>query len=306
MLDLICLGNITIDDLVLPDGSVHIGCFGGDAVYAALSAKLWTDSVGLVAPLGYDCPSTYVNRLKDVGFDLSGLPYRNVPTYRNWVVYDHSGHRTWIPQTADHHFFELSPLTADIPEDYRNARGFLVLAMDLAAQEDLIGELSKANGLVALDPQEDYIAGNEDRVISLIKQVDIFLPSEIEVERLMGHRDFERAARDFISFGCKVVVIKMGSKGALVYESSTCKEEYIPVFPVNAVDSTGAGDSFSGGFMACFVRTLDVVQSGLCGAVSASFAIEGYGTEHLFSISRSQALERFEELVKIRNYFSKA
>ena len=42
---LITAGNITIDDLVLPDGKTYMGTIGGDALYSALGAKLWLDEV---------------------------------------------------------------------------------------------------------------------------------------------------------------------------------------------------------------------------------------------------------------------
>ena len=67
--------------------------------------------------------------------------------------------------------------------------------MDLAAQENLVNGLHGGKSLVALDPQEDNIVGDEQRVLEMLRKVDIFLPSEIEVERLLGHDDYRVAAR---------------------------------------------------------------------------------------------------------------
>ena len=47
---LVCLGNFTIDDVVLPDGSERPGCTGGDALYATLAARPGSPRAELVAP----------------------------------------------------------------------------------------------------------------------------------------------------------------------------------------------------------------------------------------------------------------
>ncbi len=297
MLDLVCLGNVTIDDIVLADGTTRMACFGGDAIYAALSARLWSDAVELVAPVGIDYPEAHVSRLLAAGLDLQGMPRREVLTHRNWVIYEQDGRRTWVLRTEADNFFQLSPLTADIPQDFLQTRSFLILAMDLAAQEDLVSGLSGSNALIALDPQEDNIPGNEQQFLNMLKGVDIFLPSEIEVERLLGHREYPRAARQFAELGCKVLGIKLGESGSLIFDARSDRFFRIPAAPAQVIDTTGAGDSFSGGFMTHYVQTGDPEQAGLAGAVTASFAVEGFGLEHLFDVTRLQARDRLSNLL---------
>lgn len=292
MLDLVCFGNVTIDDVVLYDGAVRMACFGGDTIYAALAARMWSGSVEMVAPVGSDYPQSHITRLREAGFDLSGLPTRDAPTHRNWVIYEQDGRRTWVPRTDPRRFFLLSPLTQDVPSAYLQARAHLILAMDLAAQEDLVVGLRGSSALIALDPQEDYIPGNQARILKMLESVDIFLPSEIEVERLLGHKDYPRAVRQFAELGCKVVAVKLGAVGSLVYDAGTGRLVRLPAFPVQAVDTTGAGDSYSGGFMAHYVQTGDIAQAAAAGTISASFAVEGFGLEHMFAITPPQAYAR--------------
>lgn len=298
MLDLVCLGNVTIDDVVLYNGTTRMGCFGGDALYAALSAGLWSQRVQFVAPIGNDYPLEHKERLQEAGWDLSGMPRRDVPTHRNWVIYEQDGRRTWVLRTEANNFYTLSPLTIDVPPAFLQTRAFLILAMDLAAQEDLVIGLRGRQALIALDPQEDYIPGNEQRIIKMLGGVDIFLPSEIEVERLLGHRNFERAARQFAELGCCIVGIKLGANGALLYDARSDRFLHIPSYVTQVVDTTGAGDSFSGGFMARYLHTGDLEQGGLGGTVSASFAIEDFGLGHLFNVTPKQAQLRLAELAK--------
>lgn len=294
MLDVVCLGNVSIDDIVLHEGTTRMACFGGDAIYAALSARMWSDAVQFVAPIGTDYPIEHIARLQGAGWDLQGMPRRDVPTHRNWVIYEQDGRRTWVLRTDENNFFLLSPLTADIPPAFRQTRSFLILAMDLAAQEDLVAGLRGGEALIALDPQEDYIPGNEQRVLGMLAGVDIFLPSEIEVERLLGHQDYPRAAIQFAELGCKIVGIKLGARGSLLYDARSRRFTRLPAAAAQVVDTTGAGDSFSGGFMARYLQTGDVVQAGLAGTVSASFAVEGFGLNHLFDVLRFQTLYRLD------------
>lgn len=298
-LDLICLGNLTIDDIVQPDGVTRMGCFGGDAIYAALAASYWTDSVQFVAPLGSDFPSEHLSHLERAHWDVSGLPRRLVPSIRNWVVYEYDGRRTWILRSNPADFLELSPTWQDIPLAFREAKAAMILAMDLAAQETLASSLKASGALVALDPQEDYIAGNEERILKMLSRVDIFLPSQEEVYRLLGHRDYARAAREFASFGCRIVVVKLGGEGSLIFDQTTGKCIELPVYPAKVVDTTGAGDAYCGGFLAMYVQSHDLVKAGLAGAVSASFAIEEFGLAHMFQVDRSTAQQRLRDLAAL-------
>ncbi len=45
----VILGNVTLDDLYLPEGTTARDVCGGDAIYAAIGASRWTGSVAMVA-----------------------------------------------------------------------------------------------------------------------------------------------------------------------------------------------------------------------------------------------------------------
>lgn len=293
--DLICLGNLTIDDVVLPDKTTRMGCFGGDAIYAALGAGCWSDNVRFVAPVGTDFPQEHLAKLSEYEMDIRGLPARSIPSIRNWVFYKEYNQRTWELTSNPEDFFELSPTFQDIPIDFLDAKVFMILAMDLAAQESLAPQLRK-RGLVAVDPQEDYISGNEQRILKMLKNVDIFTPSQEEVFRILRHHDYRLACQQFAEYGAGVVVIKMGDEGSLIYDS--LKKQYfsIPIYETTVMDTTGAGDAYCGGLMAMYVKTIDWVKAGLAGAVSASFAIEDFGLTQMFEIERTSAQARYKKL----------
>jgi sugar/nucleoside kinase (ribokinase family) len=72
----------------------------------------------------------------------------------------------------------------------------------------------------------------------------------------------------------------------------------VPVVSVRAVDPTGAGDAFCGGFLAGVCATGDVLMAARQGAVSASFAIERNGLDGLARADRREAAARLSSLVR--------
>lgn len=291
---LVCLGNMTIDDVVLANGEARDGCTGGDALYATLAARAFEPATALLAPIGNDMPAPVMDRLEALGVSRLGMPQRDVPNLHNRVEYKADGSREWTLYSAPEHFDVLSPFAADIPLAFQGAERFLVLAMALPAQESLIEHLhGRDDTLVALDPQEDYIAGNEERLTDLIAKVDIFMPSEEEVVRLTGLRDWPAAARYFASLGPRLVVVKLGANGAYLYDRSRDAGFEIPVHDGGRVlDTTGAGDSFCGGFMALMGSQPPEICA-LAGAVAASVTVSGYGVDPLFQADPKSIADRF-------------
>ncbi len=292
---LVCLGNLTIDDLALPDGRQRLGCVGGDALYATLAARLWEGSAEMVAPIGADFPAATLARIEARGLSLAGLRPCASATLRNRVAYAADGGRSWTLFSTEDDFHALSPRPEDIPAGFRDAEAFMVLAMTLAAQEALVRHLRSATGaIVALDPQEDYIAGNQAALRRLIAQADIFMPSAEEVRRLLGHEDWPAAARTFASWGPGIVALKLGDQGCIVYDKGSDGETHMPAFPASVLDTTGAGDCFCGGFLASFLQDRrDLEAAARAGAVAASFGVEDYGAERMFGVAADEARGRF-------------
>jgi ribokinase len=89
--------------------------------------------------------------------------------------------------------------------------------------------------------------------VSIREMVDYWVVNEIEAGqffdcRIVNYQDCEpMRAHPAISSGRQLWVVTLGERGAALVDSSGVSE--IPGIPVEAVDSTGAGDSFTGGFV---------------------------------------------------------
>lgn len=296
---LVCVGNLTIDDLVLPDGTTRPDCIGGDALYAALGARLWEESTQMLAPVGADLPEQVRRRILAAGFDPAGLPERAAATIRNVITYRADGSRAWQLVGSEAQFHELSVVPEDVPAAYLGARTFLVTAMSLESQETLVAWLRRhTDALIVLDLQEDYIPGNEQRVLDMVRRSHVFMPSQEEVRRLLGTQDWAAAARRFADLGPRLVVIKLGAEGALVHDAEADTDFWWPAAAAEVLDTTGAGDAYCGGFSAALTRDGDDLVTAACaGAVAASFAVAGFGNEALLRARRDEAQRLLRELL---------
>lgn len=80
-----------------------------------------------------------------------------------------------------------------------------------------------------------------------LKYTDIFLPSIVEASAMTSKEDPADIADALLEYGPKNVVLKLGDKGCFLRNEISSK--LIPSFPVNVVDTTGAGDCFGGGIV---------------------------------------------------------
>lgn len=293
---LLCVGNLTVDDVVLPSGVRRDGCVGGGALYSALAARLFEPRTAMLAPVGSDLPSAVASRIAAAGFDVAALPRRAVPTIRNVVTYDAAGGRSWELLGTDEQFDALAVRPSDVGAGHARADAVLCTAMSLAAQSELTRWLRRATAaLIVLDLQEDYIPGDEERVLAMAADSHVFMPSEEEVRRLTGSSDWEVAAQAFAALGPRRAVVKLGAEGALVHDAVCDRTFVAPAVDVPVTDTTGAGDAYCGGFAAALIDAPDdLVAAAATGVAAASFAVEGYGADRLLGASPGEAAARRE------------
>ena len=83
----------------------------------------------------------------------------------------------------------------------------------------------------------------------IIKNVDLLTPNETELEIISGvsietEEDIQKAAQIMIEKGVKELIVTLGSKGSLYINKE--KSMFKKAYKVEAVDTTAAGDSYTG------------------------------------------------------------
>jgi glucosamine--fructose-6-phosphate aminotransferase (isomerizing) len=290
----IIVGNLTIDDVVQPDGTTAMGTLGGNSVHAAAAALTWAADVRIVARCGEDFPAGALRRLREAGADTAGIRPVPGPTVRNWVIYEADGRRDWVYRTPPGRGAEVAPRPEDIPGAWLGhpagpdpaapaaARAPIVhiAAMPLPAATALAAAARERcpEAAILLDTHEGWRPG--DLVLDAARAADVFLPSREELAVLLGYDDPERAAAELIGEGVRCVVVKLGADGALAAFPGAAPVK-VAAFAATVADPTGAGDSFCGGFAAGLAVGDDPASAARRGCATAAAAIGASGSLRL-------------------------
>jgi sugar/nucleoside kinase (ribokinase family) len=304
--DLVFIGHMTIDNIVSHTGEVHLGTPGGAALYSASGAAYWRNAhdVGIVTRRGIDFTDEMFEIIAShPAIDIRGVMQMPRNSIRLWIMYDMDGYRHWVLTHTSSKREEGTPLAEDFPSVYlENARGFHVAPLPLPQLKPLLTRIPK-DRIVQLDPHyEWFFPEYEKEWDAILKQVAVLLPSEDELTKFFAI-DMQHDVNAYKPYlvqlsekGPKHVILKLGVRGAMLYDSDEQQFYLIPSFANNVVDVTGAGDSFCGSFLANFVQNQDAFASVLYGMVGSSITLEHYTAVANYRVPYGEAKKRLTEV----------
>ena len=156
--------------------------------------------------------------------------------------------------------------------------GYLLFAESSRALVAVALESARARGVpVSLDPASAGFLRElgEDRFLSLVEGVDILLPSRDEACLLTGLPDAADAAAK-LSRHVPLVVTKQGAEGALIARSGSVYA-HVPAVAATPRDTTGAGDAFTGTFLAALLAGAGPEEAARQGCRAGALAVERVG-----------------------------
>ena len=135
---------------------------------------------------------------------------------------------------------------------------------------------------------------------SMIPMVDVMKVSDEESLLLTGESDYESAADVLLSMGPQLVAITLGADGVLIATKEDKK--VVSGYQVDTVDTTGAGDSFWGGFLSGFLtlnKNLDELSwDEICACAQQGNAVAALCVQKRGGIPALPAKEEVEKLLK--------
>jgi len=153
------------------------------------------------------------------------------------------------------------------PHDIDKAKHIIesadILLMQLEIPMDTVeyaAKLAHQKGIkVILNPAPAAFLSNE-----LLECLYAIVPNKTEAEMLSGIKvtdwnSAKKAAEIISAKGVELVVITLGSKGALIKENDTFYE--IPVEKIKAIDTTAAGDTFCGALCVGISEGLSIIEA---------------------------------------------
>ena len=170
------------------------------------------------------------------------------------------------------------------PEDVENCRSLIEGASIILFQHEInpdaqrsAMEIAHAAGVqIVLNPAPAMPVPDD-----LLKNIDIVTPNETEAQALTGvtvtcEEEARKAARVFLDKGVRNVVITMGALG--VYVNDGTRGEMLTRLEVDAIDTTGAGDAFNGGFVTALSEGRDLFEAARWGNATGALSVTRLGT----------------------------
>lgn len=307
---ILVVGSVALDTIETPFGAAE-AVLGGATSYFALAASQF-DAVNLVAVVGEDFPAEYRAVFEGRRISLDGLQTRPGKTFR-W------GGRYHLDfNTRDTLFTELG-VFADfhpvIPPNYLRSDILFLANIQPELQLGVLGEAQAAGTaapkLRALDTMNLWIDTARDALTEVIRQVDVVIIAEEEARQYAGVPGLRDAVRHIFSLGPKVLVVKQGSYGALLFGADGLFFA-APAYPLEDVrDPTGAGDSFAGGFLGYLGSRLaaghalgagDFRRALIYGNILGSFACQDFSVAQLKTLTPQAIHDRYQEFVDFMHF----
>ncbi|MCK5595544.1 sugar kinase [bacterium] len=265
MADVVCLG-ILVADVVAKSvndvpGRGKLGIVekielhtGGCASNTGSALKKLGIDTALIGKVGTDGFGDYVvEEMSKSGLNVEGIKRdKETNTSCSLALVEDDGERRFIHCYGADGTFTEDDVDWDIIKGCKIlhiAGSFLLPTFD-GIQTAHVLEKARSMGITtSLDTAWDAKGKWRETIEPALKYIDIFLPSIEEARMITGLDSEEEIADFFLKYGMKIVSLKMGSKGCFVKSS---KDEVVkfPIFGIDAVDATGAGDAFAAGFLA--------------------------------------------------------
>ncbi len=285
---IVCLGEplIEFNRPQEGDGRTWLQGFGGDSQNVAIAAARQGTTTGCLTSVGQDwMGDAFLDLWKSEGVDASHVTrHPSAPTGVSFVTHSAAGHKfdylrknsaasLMTPETlatdyiAGAKFFHLSAIGQAISDSARQT-------CDAA-----IAAARKAGVKVSYDTNLRLRLWDLDvarKVIdATIARCDVALPSLDDSQQLTGMQEPDAIADYYLKLGAPLVALKMGPEGALI--ATAQGHLRVPAHRVEAVDATGAGDTFDGAFLARLLAGDDPETAGRYANIAAALSTTGYG-----------------------------
>ncbi|HHH52663.1 MAG TPA: sugar kinase [Bacteroidetes bacterium] len=302
-MSLLTVGTMAFDSIETPFGGVD-RVVGGACTYISWAASYFTDKINLVSIVGNDFPESELDQLKARGVDLSGLEIKKNGKTFFWAGKYHYNMISRDTLTTDLNVLDdFNPI---LPESFKSSEFVMLGNLTPEIQDQVLNQLSSAkNSFVALDTMNFWMDIAMEKLLEVIRKVDVLIINDEEARQLSGEYSLVNAAKKIHTLGPKYLIIKKGEHGAMLFNEN--KVFFAPGLPLAEVkDPTGAGDTFAGGFMGYLAKTGDtsfenMKRALIYGSTMASFCVQEFGIENLKKIDQDKINKRvnaFSNLVK--------
>lgn len=297
MSPLLVVGSVAFDTLHNSLGT-HNQVVGGSATYASVAASFFA-TPRLVGVVGQDFPDEAVEKLRARGVELDGLEVADGKTFHWEGRYTDDLTSRETLKTELGCFADFSPV---IPEAWRSTPYVLLGNIHPALQLSVLDQIEQPK-LVVADTMNFWIDGELETLKKMIARVDILVINEEEARQLSQKHHLIQVISELLKLGPKTLVIKQGEYGAVLFHEDELF--IVPGYPLAAVDPTGAGDTFVGGFLGYLAQRDEPLSRAslraavVRGSALASRCVEGIGGRKMHELTREAIDQRVAEFARL-------
>ena len=284
---------MALDTVKTPIGEA-VDALGGAADYSSVAASFFSP-VQLVGVVGSDFPVEHLDFLSSRNIDLTGVQIvQGGQTFRWSGYYDFDLN---VAHTLETHLNVFADFSPTLPDDYRAADYVFLANIDPDLQLEVLNQVTNPK-LTMCDTMNFWIEGKRSALLKVLERVDIAVLNDAEARQLTGTLSTIKAAKEIQCIGPKVVIIKKGEHGALLFHNG--RHFSAPSYPLETIaDPTGAGDSFAGGFIGYLASKDDISEKSMrkavvYGSVMASFNVEDFSLNRMRTLDSKQINSRYQ------------
>jgi ribokinase len=295
--EVVIVGSAAIDDIKTPFGEAK-NVLGGSAIYAAIACSLFAKP-GIVSIIGKNYPEQGLNLLKSKKIDLKGLEVAEGNTF-HWAGEYGLDINTAITLKTDLNVLE--DFKPKLPEEYKKTDFLFLGNLSPETQLQVLSQFKKRPKLAIADTMNLWITNSRNKVLEVVKEVDIALINDAEARQLFKTSNLKKAAEEILKLDSKIAIIKKGEHGCVAFTKKTyfaCSG-----YPLeNVIDPTGSGDCFGGAIIGYLSKTKDFSEKNMrkaivYGSSVASYNAEGFSINRLKEITIKDVKKRYAEFSK--------
>lgn len=299
--EILVVGSVAFDTIENANGHVK-RVLGGAASYSSICASYYAQP-SIVAVVGTDFTEADRAPFIKRGVDLTGLEIKKGKTFHWGGSYDKDFNTAVTKFTDLNVFQDFNPV---LTAEQKNAKAVFLANIDPELQLSVLKQVKKPR-LVACDTMNYWISSKKETLMKVIKKIDILFLNETEARQLTGEYNLVKAGRLLLKQGVKYAIIKLGSNGSMLVSKKGIAQ--LPPYILEHVhDTTGAGDTFGGGFTGYLAsqknwNTLQAIKRAMMiGNVMASFTIESFSVDRLANLTRRDINKRLKEYTSMLKF----
>lgn len=299
-MSILVVGSIAYDSVETPYGKRE-NALGGSTLYFSSAASLFAP-VHIVGVVGDDFREQDIEFLRQRKVNFDGMNRMEGKTFR-WGGRYHKNMN--MRDTLFTHLNVFENFDPVLPEQYKNLDYLFLANIHPALQLKVLEQMNRPK-VVLLDTMNFWISGARKALDEVIPQTDILIINDEELAEYTGSDNLLDGLRYLTDMGPKIIVIKRGMYGALLYNEGDFF--FAPAYPLPRVyDPTGAGDTFAGGFIGYLAEQDNIDDTTLrraviYGSTTASFTVEDFSMDRLKNVGRAEVDARWRKFKEMMRF----